>query len=441
MLGTGPTAAMGLMTAVCSQSVARAGHCDGRIRSYSERNFTYCASFNRAPRTFESMGRADRWKRPPMPARIDRSLSQYLDFLRLAAALSVFAGHIATCTGYTSAQVHYHNAAVMMFFVLSGYVIAHTVTAKPVSFAEYAIARLARLWSVALPALAFSLTIWVVGPLMAPRVFGFAAPGPATLLKAALASVTFINESSLGPWEIPADWPFWSLSYEFTYYLLFGTIIYTRGQTRTAALAVACGLAGPRILLLLPIWILGVIVYKAPAFVPARWGYPLLLGSAGIYSLLAAGVGFGTLHQLNATVLPIPALMWSSDTIWKYLLGIAVAANIAGFAAISHRVSFGRLGSVVSALANGTFALYLFHAPLILLLNSVLPQSLTGMARVGAIVVLTLLAVALIVPFTEQQKGRVRYWLTMLLKQCRMMGIARLPAIAGPDSGVRRSGQ
>ena len=55
------------------------------------------------------------------------------------------------------------NDAVMVFFVLSGFVIAYVADKKEKTFHDYALSRLARLYSVAAPALALTVVVDYVG--------------------------------------------------------------------------------------------------------------------------------------------------------------------------------------------------------------------------------------------------------------------------------------
>jgi peptidoglycan/LPS O-acetylase OafA/YrhL len=58
------------------------------------------------------------------------------------------------------------------------------------------------------------------------------------------------------------DGPYWSLSYEVMYYLIFAFFIYTKGLSRWLLVSVACAAAGPKILALFPCWLVGVAAYK-----------------------------------------------------------------------------------------------------------------------------------------------------------------------------------
>jgi peptidoglycan/LPS O-acetylase OafA/YrhL len=87
------------------------------------------------------------------------SLSLYLDLARVAAALVVLLSHcwLVLFPGY---PLHWPGPpAVIVFFVLSGFVIAYVTDGRDRTIGQYALNRLSRLWSVALPALAFGFVV------------------------------------------------------------------------------------------------------------------------------------------------------------------------------------------------------------------------------------------------------------------------------------------
>ncbi|MFQ3189263.1 MAG: peptidoglycan/LPS O-acetylase OafA/YrhL [Paraglaciecola sp.] len=70
--------------------------------------------------------------------------------------------------------------------------------------------------------------------------------------------------------------PFWSLGYEFWYYVIFAIVFYIKTPIKYLLLLVICLFVGPKILLLLPIWLMGVMVYKitisGKISEPSGWG-------------------------------------------------------------------------------------------------------------------------------------------------------------------------
>jgi peptidoglycan/LPS O-acetylase OafA/YrhL len=93
---------------------------------------------------------------------ITRPLSILLDLVRVLAALAVLVGHAVQLGHYRGpypfTMLFQHNA-VIVFFVLSGLVIAASVDRGGHRLGDYAVARLSRFLPVALPALTISLAM------------------------------------------------------------------------------------------------------------------------------------------------------------------------------------------------------------------------------------------------------------------------------------------
>ncbi len=90
------------------------------------------------------------------------ALSLYLDALRFAAAFTVFLSHYAAgrhSGGMFWQVVPYGRIAVLVFFVLSGFVIAWVSETREQTLEEYGLSRVARLYSVILPAFVATLAL------------------------------------------------------------------------------------------------------------------------------------------------------------------------------------------------------------------------------------------------------------------------------------------
>lgn len=97
-----------------------------------------------------------------------QALSVYLDALRFLAALAVYLFHAGHFSGVRIPFFgEFGSPAVMVFFVLSGLVIAYASAARRSGPGEFAVARLARLWSVVLPALGLTLLLDTLGQRLA----------------------------------------------------------------------------------------------------------------------------------------------------------------------------------------------------------------------------------------------------------------------------------
>lgn len=82
--------------------------------------------------------------------------------------------------------------------------------------------------------------------------------------------------------------PYWSLCYEMWYYVLYAIVAFAKGRMRVALLVLTVLLLGPEIMLLAPVWGLGVVLHRWQRLdhLPA-WGYrTLFCGSIPAYLLL-----------------------------------------------------------------------------------------------------------------------------------------------------------
>src|ERR1700680_3766033 len=98
-----------------------------------------------------------------------RSTSIYLDLVRFLAATTVFVAH-ANFDRFTGGLpflsrlgMDIANDAVIVFFVLSGLVIAYVANTKENTLREFFLSRFARLWSVVVPALFLTVILDYVG--------------------------------------------------------------------------------------------------------------------------------------------------------------------------------------------------------------------------------------------------------------------------------------
>ena len=153
------------------------------------------------------------------------ALSIYLDILRVIAAMTVFLSHWSYFGGSLPALHHYDHQAVIVFFVISGYVIAYvTDTRCRISSRSFALSRTTRIYSVAIPALVLSAAVaWSVGQ------SGYQLAQPWKYVPLFLAFGTewwSVREEAFG------NTPYWSLGYEVWYYVLFACFTFLVGRAR-----------------------------------------------------------------------------------------------------------------------------------------------------------------------------------------------------------------
>ena len=366
---------------------------------------------------------------------MNRAFSIYLDLTRFLAALVVFIVH-AGYERFTDGLPilwrlqDFGNDAVMVFFVLSGFVIAYVADQKEKTIPDYVASRLARLYSVGLPALVLTVLLDAIGTQISPAEYDgwwFTASYPALRF---IVNLFFANELWFLSIRAFSNGPYWSLGYEFWYYVLFAASFFLRGRVRIAAVAVLCLLIGPKILLLFPIWLLGVWVYHRIKSQPVRstWGCSLFVGSMVLYALFRQLDGPERLLALTTRGLGdafvLNQLGWSGMFASSYITGLLVALNFMGAAALAPPL--GRLllplEKPIRYLAGFTFPLYLFHYPLLQFLATFSKRFLPGQAQ-GAVVLLgTLLVIWVVGAWAERQKAPLkRFWLRLILPLSRKM--------------------
>ena len=160
--------------------------------------------------------------------------------------------------------------------------------------------------------------------------------------------------------------PFWSLNYEVWYYIIFGTWVYTKNRVLTL---LAVTIAGPKILLLLPVWLLGVALYKWTPMLGRRQAAHIFIAS------ILVGLAFVwfdvAVHIREAMKIIWPVAMKLSGGsglfVGDFLLGLIVAANFMAATSLGMKILF-RFETPIRYLSSFTFSTYVFHMPLVILI-------------------------------------------------------------------------
>jgi peptidoglycan/LPS O-acetylase OafA/YrhL len=353
--------------------------------------------------------------------------SAHLDALRAVSALVVFAGHVRqylfvqwtpAFRGNLPARIIYFTTgfgheAVMVFFVLSGYLVGGAVlrahAAGAWSWPRYLLARLTRLWLVLLPALVLgaiidAITLSVFGARLQAREVIAERFTPLAWL-----GNLFFLQGVLAP-EFGSNTPLWSLSYELWYYLAFpfavGAVLSRSWRARALnTLAVLAILVFTRkaVAPYFVVWLFGAAVWMLPAL-PARWSRPVT--AAGLLALAPLLVVLGTRPGYRAS--------FAADL----AVGVLVAVVVAGLHAADQRPS-ALYVRVTRFWASWSYSLYLVHFPPVLLVSVALftsfherwlPTARNG--ALGALIAAAVLCYAyLISRLTEARTEAVRAWL------------------------------
>jgi peptidoglycan/LPS O-acetylase OafA/YrhL len=345
---------------------------------------------------------------------MNREFSLYLDLVRFSAAVLVLINHSNDRGLISEVLPQWGHSAVMVFFVLSGYVIAYVTATKENTARDYIVNRMARIYSVAAVAILLTLLLDQTGQMINNDFYSSKTMHDHYLLRM-LTSFFFINELWTVSITTYSNVPYWSLNYEVWYYIMFAVVFFLWGSQRVWGLILICVLLGPKILLLAPIWWLGVYLYRSRIFasISEKTGWILFLGSiVGIilfhyYGVEAIGKGW-LRAQVGEYI--YEQLAYSRSFLSDYLLGIMVFLNFAGFRSISHHFSgiLNPPAKAIRVLASYTFILYLAHQPLIWFFTVLIDGDPNGLAFYFQVMLCVIASVYLLGQITEQRKGFYR---------------------------------
>jgi peptidoglycan/LPS O-acetylase OafA/YrhL len=356
-----------------------------------------------------------------------KEFSIYLDLVRFVAAIMVVIYHsnIRLLITEKLPFSNHGHAAVIVFFVLSGYVISYITATKEGTPVEYWSSRLSRFYSLAVPVVLLSPLLDLAGEALAPQFYVDKTTHDLAWLRV-VTSLLFMNEV----WGISimsfSNVPYWSLCYEMWYYILFAIFTFTFHKTRIFLAAAAMLLLGPKILLLAPIWLLGVVLHRYQTLyrLPQWQGWLLFLASWPLYGIFQhyqlTELGSELLKQIVGEKWH-RNLAFSKYFVTDYLLALVVAANFIGFRLIAHHFSRPLVSceKLIRWASGFTFSLYIFHQPLLQFFAAMFNGDPNGKLFYLQVVSATLLSIIVIGTYTEQKRHHlrrlIRGWLISLV--------------------------
>lgn len=322
--------------------------------------------------------------------------SIYLDFLRFLAAMIVFVSHFAyprfTDGDYIIVrEFNLGSDAVVFFFVLSGLVIGYTADVKDKTLKDFSFHRLTRLYSVVIPALLITVLMDQIGKGFAPENYDgwWYVDNPVWLQL--WRGLTFSNHWLNDPFRIGSNGPYWSLSYESAYYMLFGTAFYLAGLKRIFLIMFLIFIFGFSVMFLFPAWLLGFWAYKQIKAddLPSQYVWPLIVVPPIFYVLfLSIGVP-KLLLALSAMILGADfvtkTLGFSDEFLWNIIIAQFVALHLIGIAALYQRTKTqkisGRINKYIRWCAGATFTIYVIHYPALQMADTLLPSDIPRVMR------------------------------------------------------------
>ena len=364
-----------------------------------------------------------------------------LDLLRGLAALLVFAEHWRNFLFEDYSQLENPGLAfklfyvftgagreaVMIFFVLSGCVIAHVIQTLHESgrwsWRVYLTARLSRLWIVLIPALVLT-AFWDHLGMHLSKGDGsiYTGQGFGNMMNDAVADkvgldVWLGNVFFLQTVFVPtfgSNVPLWSIAYEFVYYLVYPLLFLTVCpktplRLRPAFLVTAALLlmvAGKSILGLFPIWLAGAMAYGLFRKKPAA---PRL----ALAGFLMGGLGLVTCVMGSRANMTLPFLSWNG------LLAVSTAFTIYFGMSVEIKSRLKLILRPFELLSSISYSLYLLHMPVLTFLVSLLFTNdspswpLDGKhLAIGLLLAGLVFAYCILIwSFTERKTPQIRDWI------------------------------
>ena len=271
--------------------------------------------------------------------------------LRALAAGLVMLVHLEVLTsaaGWPTQPALFGHSGVDVFFVLSGFLMAHTTATKPVAAASFFLNRLIRV--VPLYWLC-TLAVSIIG-LVRPTFLATTKISASTVAKS-LLFVPFAKPNGLVE---PVLFLGWTLNYEMLFYVLFALAILSSGGRRVAvATCVIIGLVATGALF-------------SPVSVPARFYTNPIMLEFVLGMMLAGLLGQGrALARGTAWAVVIGGLAVLIGRFWVFPLGErAWWSGIPAALVLAGLVSLERRGVVLRAraaqlLGASSYAFYLIH--------------------------------------------------------------------------------
>lgn len=337
---------------------------------------------------------------------VSESKSTLLHAIRWFAALIVLLGHTqmyaqqktgtdAFIWEYVGQHAH---AGVVIFFVLSGFIIAWSVDKNPgLTWQTYYVDRFSRIYSVLPIAIVFTIILDLVGGWLT-KSYG----NPNLIPQDHYWVRLLVNLFSLQGFQgyrvqFGSNPALWSIGYEFFYYIVFGLIFFWQKifnfRFKLAGFVILglFLLAGTKIALYFLIWLLGLISYKIQKKFTLRgeyfWFFLILVLMVNHWAVYK---GIGNFEYLR-----------------DFSLGLAVAALFIPEA------PFVGSAKIHKFMADFSYSLYAFHMPILFFAYFVILESNSNLVKSFSLVAIAICMVFswIFSIITERKRFWLRSWI------------------------------
>jgi peptidoglycan/LPS O-acetylase OafA/YrhL len=241
--------------------------------------------------------------------------------------------------------------------------------------------------------------------------------GSGHLLIRFFLNLSFLTQS----WSLcstpPLNTPFWSVNYEFVYYLLMGSLLLMKSNYKIVFFIIVALIAGPKVLLLFPAWLVGSLLYYCSQ---RRLISPGI--SVVVFLITAATIIFTVLNPEQFPLIKSTGdvRLWGAHLLFSwnyqadYLFSLLIALNIYSFFGISKLLldffqnkGFEKVFNFIKTIGDCTYTLYLFHLPLLFLFAYLFPYNKNTSLNQLGLILSVIITVYFIARFTE---WKVLFW-------------------------------
>ena len=346
----------------------------------------------------------------------------FLDSIRAAVGLGATTESHAIVSAAHAPSTNVGHQAVIIFFVLSGYLVGggviRALRKSTWSWKYYTLQRLTRLWTVLLPALLLTLALDALGRYFSGPNSIYSHRNELAEISGTLDPATFVGNllfvQTILVDTFGTNGPLWSLANEFWYYVMFPLVVFailSDSVIHRLATVMILGLIiyfiGFQITLYFVIWLMGAALEFPPR---CRCRRAAQFGTYGsVFVFIVA----------NVLLLKYPINLFASDLILAALFSICCYFILHATERATTNLYF-----VCSAfLSEMSYTLYLVHTPLLVFLSAILvgswkrwPLDFLHICQFVAIC-LFVFSVAYGVYFCfERNTGKVRAWVQRIVR-------------------------
>lgn len=297
--------------------------------------------------------------------------------------------------------------SVAVFFVLSGYFVGGKVlrqlSVNEFRWHHYLLDRMSRLYTVLIPGIFVSYFLIKIG-------LKYQMENTRIDLKTLSCNLAFLMPNRCSGFA--GNSSLWSLGYEFYFYLLFALFAFliTTKSSRFTRIVYICIIlmivfaATPKILVLFPAWLFGVVLWAFLRDKQNLVSRPYLLLLISLITLIVCTI---YMHVLR-----------TSDELTIFFVSIVSVPLLSALIIISDNSSIleNRFIKNGNFLGNASFSVYIFHLPILKLMYAIfdIPQEKLPIMQIFGFASLSILAsIVLYYPFERNtQKVRRLMYLT-----------------------------